>query len=217
MEAAQIAAAQEGKGLMGNYTAIAHPLPAWPGAGRERLPVSNPEAARPQDRAAALEYLMQTYGTKVLHLAYFYLKDRHLAEDVAQEVFIKAYHHWDEFRGDSSVYTWLYRITANLCRDKQRGGWLKRFLLTDDDSRFEGEAQGPEAEVLQKHDRESLLAYVMQLPDAYREVVVLYYYQELSVLEIADVTGQKENTVKTRMRRGRQLLKELLEREGGER
>lgn len=188
--------------------------------------VSRPENARvAADREAAIELLMQEYGTKVLHLAYYYLKDRHLAEDVAQEVFIKAYKHWDSFRGDSSAYTWLYKITVNLCRDKARSAWWRRLLpseeprATNSPAGFETPAaeEGPEEAALRSDQREALMKYVMKLPDAYREVVVLFYYQDLSTVEIAEITEQNENTIKTRLFRARAMLKEMLVKGGVER
>jgi len=181
-------------------------------------------AAVPADREAALELLMQEYGTKVMHLAYYYLKDRHLAEDVAQEVFIKAYKHWESFRGDSSPYTWLYKITVNLCRDKARSAWWRRLLPTEE-PRATGAGgveqaapeESPEEAALKSDRADAMMQQVMKLPDAYREVVVLFYYQDLSTVEIAEVTGQNENTVKTRLFRARAMLKELLTKGGVER
>jgi RNA polymerase sigma-70 factor (ECF subfamily) len=181
------------------------------------------EGARVPDRTEALERLMQEYGTKIMHLAYYYLKDRHLAEDVAQEVFVKAYRNWDSFRGDSSAYTWLYKITVNLCRDKTRSAWWKRLIPTDDPRgaavtplETVGQLQeGPEEAALRGDQREALLTYVMALPDAYREVVLLYYYQDLSAVEIAQITEQNENTIKTRLFRARAMLKSALMK-GGE-
>lgn len=173
-------------------------------------------AALPADRSAAIEQLMQEYGTKVMHLAYYYLKDRHLAEDVAQEVFIKAYRNWDSFRGESSAYTWLYKITVNLCRDKARSAWWRRLLPSDDPRSANDELElstaddGPEAAAILQDDRDRLMEHVMHLPEAYREAIVLYYYQDLSTVEIAEVTGQNENTIKTRLFRARAMLKEML-------
>jgi RNA polymerase sigma-70 factor (ECF subfamily) len=166
-----------------------------------------------------LEQLMRDYGTRVMHLAYFYVKDRYLAEDIAQEVFIKAYRNLDSFRGDSSAYTWLYRITVNACRDKTRSAWWRRLVPTDDqrvlaDGMVSGEP-APEEAALGTLDREELMDVVMKLPEHYREVVVLFYYEDMSTAQIAEVTGQNESTVKTRLFRARQQLKALLEQKGG--
>jgi RNA polymerase sigma-70 factor (ECF subfamily) len=175
----------------------------------------------PADRTAALEWLMQEYGTKVMHLAYFYLKDRHLAEDVAQEVFIKAYRNWDSFRGESSPYTWLYKITVNLCRDKARGAWWRR-LIPSDEPRATGRAadltappeEGPEEAALRQGLHDEVMEQVLKLPEPYREAIVLYYFEDLSTVEIAEITGQNENTVKTRLFRARAMLKDLLSKGG---
>lgn len=156
---------------------------------------------------------MAEYGTRILHLAYFYLKDRHAAEDVAQEVFLKAYRSMDDFRGDSQVYTWLYRITVNLCRDRQRSAWNKRMVLPGDMPTAQSDSDAPEEEAVKTNRRETVMRLLLNLPDHYREVLLLYYYQDLNTVEIAGVTGLPENTVKTRLHRGRQQLKELLERE----
>lgn len=174
------------------------------------------------DPAAALERLMAEYGTKVLHLAHFYLKDRHLAEDVAQEVFLKAYHNWHTFRGDASVYTWLYRITVNLCRDKARTAWWRRLVPVADPRQGEGEREWeqaapegtPEELLLEKDQQEQLLQLIELLPAHYREVLLLYYYQDLSTVEIATVLSTNENTIKTRLFRARQLLKDSLAKGG---
>jgi len=167
---------------------------------------------------------MQEYGTRVLHLVYFYLKDRHLAEDVAQEVFIKAYRNWDSFRGESSPYTWLHRIAVNLCRDKARSAWWRRLLPSEElraGSRRDLEILPPEVDpeeaVLQNDQRSHVLKHVLELPEAYREVIFLYYYEDFSTAEIAAITGQNENTVKTRLFRARAMLKKRLGQGGEER
>lgn len=172
--------------------------------------------ALPADRSAAIEQIMLEYGTKVLHLAYYYLKDRHLAEDVAQEVFVKAYRNWDSFRGESSIYTWLYKITVNLCRDKARSAWWRRLVpsedprSTSDELELSSVEEDPEEAAVLSEERDRLMEQVMSLPDSYREAVVLYYYQDLSTVEIAEVTGQNENTIKTRLFRARAMLKNQL-------
>jgi len=177
----------------------------------------------PTDPAEAIEQLMNEYGTKILHLAYYHLKDRQIAEDVAQEVFMKAFKNWDSFRGESSAYTWLYKIAMNLCRDKVRSAWWRR-LVPSEEPRLEegpnspndspGRADGPEEAALKTEQSELMMKQVESLPEAYREVVLLYYYHDLSTVEISEVTGQNENTIKTRLFRARNLLKDLLMKGG---
>ena len=78
--------------------------------------------------ADQLEYLMRRFGPQVQRIAYYYLRDLYLAEDVAQEVFYRVYRDLDKFRGESSYYTWIYRITVNLCRDYLRSAALRRLI-----------------------------------------------------------------------------------------
>lgn len=165
------------------------------------------------DREALLEQWMQEYGTRILHLAFFYLKDRQLAEDVAQEVFLKAYQSMDEFRGESAVYTWLYRIAVNLCRDRLRSPWWKRIFLPGELPVVRG-GEAPDEVALESVRNQEILRHVLSLPLPYREIVMFYYYEDLSTSEIAQITGLPENTVKTRLHRARKQLKEILSREG---
>lgn len=153
---------------------------------------------------------MEQHGTRLLHLAYLYVRDRQLAEDVTQEVFIKAYQAMGEFRGESAVYTWLYRIAVNLCRDRLRAAYHRHTFLPGDLPASADVAEGPEDLAVQDSQRQHLLRHVLELPDHYREALVLYYYQDLSTAEMAQWLGEPEGTVKTRLHRGRRLLQERL-------
>ena len=73
-----------------------------------------------------LESMMRTYGNDVLRTAYMYVKDIHTAEDIFQEVFIKADRNKESFRGESSVKTWLIRITVNACKDYLKSAYNRR-------------------------------------------------------------------------------------------
>lgn len=168
----------------------------------------------PVEPSSALEMMMNRYGDLVLRTAYFYLGDRHLAEDVSQEVFLRAYHHWNSFKGNSRVKTWLTRITINVSKDKLR---LKR--TTAEEPTDPGLLQGNprksvEEEALARLDRTIILQYVMKLPAHYHEVLYLYYYSELSTKEIAEVVEAPEGTVRGRLHRARELLGKQLRKEG---
>ena len=152
-----------------------------------------------------LERLMDLYGDDVLRLCIAYLGDRHLAEDAFQDTFVKAWKNLSVFRGDSSTKTWLLTIAANTCRDMLRSGWLRMWkrsqpvetllTLSSDDM------PQPPSPVLEA---------VLHLNGKYREVVVLYYDQNLNVREISQLLRLPVNTVTTRLRRARALLaKEL--------
>lgn len=163
-----------------------------------------------QQRQEQVESWMTEYGTRIMRLAYMYLKDRQGAEDVAQEVFWRAYQHLDSFRGDSQVSTWLCRIAVNLCRDRLRAAGSRRITLPDAMPVITGDTAEPEAEVLQADIRQTVFRELMVLPDPYREVLVLHYYSDLPIAEIARATGDPEGTIKTHLHRGRRLLQQRL-------
>jgi RNA polymerase sigma-70 factor, ECF subfamily len=157
--------------------------------------------------------IMDIYQDKVIRLAYTYVKDRKLAEDLAQEVFVKCYIHKDNFRNDSSVKTWVYAITVNLCKDYLRSGWKKYIHVMD---RF-GKSRPssvltPELSIVQKSEHEALAEHVLNLPLKYREVILLFYYKELTVCEISQILNKKETTIRTLLQRGRELLRRKLEK-----
>lgn len=165
-----------------------------------------------KEPSEALEKMMDCYGSTVLRTAYFYLGDRHLAEDVSQDVFIRAFRNWKKFRGDSSVKTWLIRITINLCRDKMR---LKSSsekptdpFLIDGSSQF-----NVEEAVIKRMNNTSILKHVLKLPQHYKEVLYLYYYLDLSTAEITKVIQSPDGTVRGRLHRARNLLGECLKKE----
>jgi len=170
----------------------------------------------PADPTAALEIMMERHGNDVLRTAFFYLGDRHLAEDVSQEVFLRAYRHWASFRGDSSVKTWLAKITVHLCRDRLRLRSAAEIpadpaLLRRDAERTPG--RGAEEEAMRRLSRSGLLRHLAELPPHYHEALYLYYYLDLSTKEIAEATGTPEGTVRGRLSRARELLAERLQKE----
>lgn len=159
---------------------------------------------------------MTEHGNMVLRLAYFYLRDRHRAEDVAQEVFLRAYRHWHRFRGASDVKTWLYRITVNCCRDWQRtrASQERPMEVTPPAAPAPNDVQ---EEALAQLDRTVVLEHMMQLPAPYREALFFFYYCDLDTREMAETLGCREGTVRSRLHRARQALKDRLEKGGFER
>lgn len=170
------------------------------------------------DRERALEQLVDAYGDGVLHLAYFYLKDRGLAEDIFQEVFTRVYTQLHTFRGESSPKTWVYRIAVNRCHDKLRSWNMRRVLLVGQDLLSSLPLLPTEVDaverVLAEADRQVLLQKVMELTVEYREVILLYYYEEMDTREIAQALRLSEGTVRSRLHRARARLKAMLT-EGG--
>lgn len=165
-----------------------------------------------QSKQELLTDLMERHGDMVLRIAYTYSKDRARAEDLAQEVFIRCYHSLDSFEERSTYQTWLYRIAVNHCKDYVKS-WAFRNLIPSSvlPERTEQEGSSVMTEVIQNEDKKALFDQVLKMSVKYREVVILYYYEDLSVDEVASVIGCKSNTVKSRLRRARNRLKQLVE------
>lgn len=157
--------------------------------------------AKNDDMEEYLTFLMNQYGNSVLRMCYVYLKDYQLAEDAAQETFIRVYQHYEEFHNRSSVKTWIIQIAINLCKNQMRTHWWKNRFHQE---MIEVETSGYYDSFL---DRQMVLMEISKLSVKYREVILLYYYQELTILEIADVLGEKESTIKARLVRAREKLK----------
>lgn len=83
------------------------------------------------NREEKLKWLMKTYGNDVIRIAYTYVKQKQLAEDVAQDVFLKCYEKMDSFRNESSYKTWLISITVNKCKDVLKSWSFKNLYITD--------------------------------------------------------------------------------------
>ncbi len=157
-----------------------------------------------------IERLVDTYGNDVLRTSYMYLKDMQKAEDAFQEVFYKIYRKFGSFRGESSEKTWIIRITINVCKDILRSSWLKRVFITDKAGN-EGIVANVESSVIEKDENRRLFDEVTSLPRSYKEVIILYYYHELDTVEISRTLKIAEGTVRSRLHRGREMLRRKME------
>ena len=145
--------------------------------------------------------LVTQYGNSILRMCYMYLKDYQLAEDVTQETFLQVWNKYETFENKSSEKTWITRIAINLCKNCMRASWFKRISIEELPEIFENDSSEM---VLNKG---TISLKIMKLPQKYREVILLYYYQELSVKEISAVLNQKETTILQRLKRARECLK----------
>ena len=162
-----------------------------------------------------LETLMRTYGNDVLRMAYSYVKDYDTAEDIFQEVFIKANAKMDGFRGESSVKTWLLRITVNTCKDYLKSAYKQRVTMFEEEEEANIPAPDMMEEIERKQDAKRIREALLKLPEKYREVLVCLYFEERSVAETAKVLGLSEGTVKSRLSRARERFRVILEAEKG--
>lgn len=148
--------------------------------------------------------VMQDHMNYLLKLAYLYVKDWPAAEDIVQDVFLNFYQKFEQFEERSSLKTYLTRMTINKCKDYLKSWRYRKQILT---TSFLNPAKKERNRIVEQDEKLELADAVLQLPLKYREVIIYYYFEELSVLEVSQILAISDNTVKTRLRKARALLK----------
>jgi RNA polymerase sigma-70 factor, ECF subfamily len=162
-----------------------------------------------EDKEELIDEIMNKYGQEVLQLAYSYVKNKEIAEDLTQDIFVKCFKSIHTYKGKSKLRTWVWRVAINHCKDYLKSWYNQKVIITDNETTYTGLLQeSVEQTVIQNDEDHQLASAVMNLPIKYREVIYLFYFEEMPIKEIAEVIEVKENTVKTRLRRGKELLKE---------
>jgi RNA polymerase sigma-70 factor (ECF subfamily) len=170
------------------------------------------EVFETEDKEALIDEIMNKYGQEILQLAYSYVNNRAIAEDLTQDIFVKCYKSLHTYSGKSKVKTWLWRIAINHCKDFLKSWYNKNVVITEEEpTNNRTKKEMIEQAVIQKEEDDQLISAIMTLPIKYREVIYLFYYEELPIKEIAELTEVGDNTVKTRLRRAKELLKDRLE------
>lgn len=154
--------------------------------------------------AEDLSRAMEEYADMVRRICFVHLKNRHDTEDIFQDVYLKYLLTEAPFANSAHEKAWFIRVTINACTDLLRYLSRRKYVPL--------EVISEESEGLDSASAE-ILETVLKLPDKYRNVIYLYYYEGYSALEIAGILRKKENTVYTWLSRARELLKEEL---GGE-
>lgn len=158
-----------------------------------------------------IESLIRQYGNDVLRTAYLYVKDNHMAEDIFQDVFIKVNQKLTTFEGNSSIKTWIIRITINTCKDYIKSAWNRRVIPMMEYQEDIVVSETDYEDVETRDSRELIRKTVLSLPEKYKDIVICVYYQEMSINEAAKVLNIAEGTAKSRLSRARQKLKSILE------
>jgi RNA polymerase sigma-70 factor (ECF subfamily) len=160
-----------------------------------------------------LDNLMEQYGQDVWNYAYFITKNRNLTDDITQDVFLKAYRHVSTFRGESSVKTWLLKITRNISYNYLHSAFFRKVLLVDLISPPKEYSDSAEKVFLEKETANEIWKKILKLPSKYREVIVLQAKYELSLSEISNILKVPEGTVKSRLFGARKRMSILLKEE----
>lgn len=165
----------------------------------------------------AIERLVQAHQAEVYRLALSILDDPAEAEDAAQEIFVAALRSLDSFRGDSSLKTWLFSIAINVCRSRlQRGRSRARLrqilesLFRADQPHPERRRRDPESEAVRREAESEVWQAVRALDDKHRIPIILRYYHDLPVAEIAETLGIPVGTVHSRLNHARERLRTRL-------
>ena len=163
----------------------------------------------------AVETLVREYRPRLFRLALSILDDGSEdgpadADEASQDALLKALRSLDSYRGDAALFTWLYAITVNICRNHLRTRRRRKqmqYLFQNLTSTIENKPQKPEEEVLTHETDTNLLQAVYQLNDKHRTPIILRYYHACSILEIAQILKVPEGTIHSRLNTARRRLK----------
>lgn len=142
--------------------------------------------------------IIRKYFDMVYRLALSQTRSVALAEDVTQEVFLRFIQQEDVFQSDEHIKAWLIRVTVNCAKSVFKSAWFRKTVPLTEEISFD------------TPEKSEVYFAVQNLPSKYRTVIHLFYYEDMSVKEIADILGMKQSTVKSHLFRGRELLRTKL-------
>ncbi|HOS70364.1 MAG TPA: sigma-70 family RNA polymerase sigma factor [Bacillota bacterium] len=159
--------------------------------------------------------IIDRYQSKVFSTAFHYTHDHEEARDLTQEIFIKLYNNLQKYKGKASFSTWLYRIAVNRCIDWARKKKPQTVSAISDGGEEEldiydtiaDSGGGPEEDLIKQENAVYLRKLVESLPEIYKTVIILYYFEDFSPQEISEIVGVPKRTIETRLFRGKNLLK----------
>ena len=160
---------------------------------------------------AAFGTLVERYQNAVYNLAYRMLGSPEEAEDAAQEIFVRIYRQLARYDPERKFSTWVLTIATNYCIDQLRRRRMQLVPLENIIPWARAREAGPEGEALSRESRDEVQRLLRELPEKYRAVLILRYWQDLSCAEIADILKLPEGTVKTQLHRARKALGQLIE------
>ena len=156
-----------------------------------------------------LEMAIKEYRPTIFKIAYGYVKNVHDADDIAQDVFVKICRRDKPFESEENKKAWLIRVAVNQSKSLLTSVWKTRVTNISDET-----TEDEKASANLMGESSELYEYVKTLKPKYRTILYLYYYEEYSVKEIAEILKIRQTTVTTRLNRARGKLKETLLEEG---
>jgi RNA polymerase sigma factor (sigma-70 family) len=166
-----------------------------------------------QGSQAAMEVLVRRYYKMIFAYLYRKTADYHISLDLTQETMIKMMKSLTIYKGQGKFTHWLITIAVNVCRDYYRSRQYKEYLTSPLQNSIQFEPNSNVEDLLsQQEERLQIQCALQELSDSQREAIVLRYYHEMKVCEIAQVTGSHESAVKSRLFQGIAKLKRILGR-----
>lgn len=154
----------------------------------------------------AFREAFELYANSLLAMSYAYVKDWATAEDIVQDVFLKYWQQRDQFRGESKLKTYLTAICINACKDYLKSWRYRTHTLTNHFLK----AVKPKQPLHLQQERSEIGEAVLSLPLQFREPIYLYYYEGYTYREVSELLNVPESTVRNRINRGKNMLKDLL-------
>lgn len=142
--------------------------------------------------------IYNTHLNTVYVLCYSFMKNKHDTDDAVQETFIKLIKNGNNFQSDQHMKAWLIVTASNICKNMLKQWWRKTESLNEEEIELPPTVSEENTEILEM---------LLRLPEKYKAVLHMYYYEEYSTAEIAKILEKKESTVRTLLARGRELLK----------
>ena len=153
----------------------------------------------------AFTQLMEQHTERLIRVAYYYTKELQTAEDLVQDVFIKFYHKQSALKDVNDFSAYLTRMTINRCKDYLKSWHVRKVQFQQ---KWVEQVQKEEFDRFVQQDEEQIIGEaIMRLPLKHREALVYYYFEEMTIPSIAQLLQIPQSTVKTRLVRGRKLLK----------
>ena len=165
----------------------------------------------------AFDLLVLKYQSRIVSIAFKFVKEIQLAEDISQEAFIKAYRSIDSFREESAFYTWLYRITANTAKNylvskgRRKESSISEMSISENEDFFELPTNdSPEQILMAQSLKDTIHDALSNLPEDTRTALSLREFEGLNYEEIAEIMNCPVGTVRSRIFRGREALENLI-------
>lgn len=167
-----------------------------------------------QGEREAFELLFKQYHSKAKQTAYLITRRKELAEDAVQEAFIQCYRQLGSLRNRELFHVWFYRLLLRVSIRLMKKEKKKGLVFSNDIELLPDQKENAYEAVNYKEIYQKLYEALETLPDSHRAVIILHYFNELSIKEISDVLSCRQGTVKSRLHNARKKLSEKLEKEG---